>query len=289
MSACAAVLSAGSVPSAPLWHYTGADGLRGIVQDVAIHATHYRFTNDESELVEGEAATRRACVELAKEEGDPVRRTLFTELADFSKSLALTKRTDVFIACLTEAKDSLVQWSGYRHRGTGYAIALRLSPTHWDPDADELDASVMFAQVIYNRKAFIRLVKQQLLQFAVIHDRYRSYGNAAMNAIQAWMLQECASLSPRLKQACFAHEREWRIIVSAPREKQNFLKFRSRPDGTLVPFVSLPLESGCVAGVCCGPAHAGQQEAKVMAARLLLREHGYAEHIVRPSGIPFCG
>jgi hypothetical protein len=288
------VLSEHDTPPGPVWYYTGADGCIGIVSRDEIFATHYGFTNDSSELIRGEQIVRRVVDELAGGgEASPTdgsaefwvaeRREAYQWLAYELPEKALYERPPLYLACFTTAGgDAVSQWSGYGSRGSGYSLCLDIKP----PDFQAMNpVSFMFVKVVYDDEAFAATVRRQLYRYANLYAEYKA-GASVLERVGMFMMRECASLSVRFKDGCFQHEQEWRIVAQ-PHDRRELVNFRSRGN-MIVPYVKVPI-GRAVHGLVCGPAHAGEGEARLEAARMLLAKYGYDEDLAEVSKAPFRG
>jgi hypothetical protein len=286
---CEPLLSKDDAPQKDLWHYTTPEGALGIVSNNEIWASHYGFTNDTSEIRIGEAVVCRVVQEMANVENDRDRKQLFTQLAKDLPRLVLSERADVFVACFTDAGgNDLSQWSGYANRGLGYALQLRIDAP---VEGSGGNLGGLLAKVEYDEAAFSRRVKSQLLQYANVFDRFKGRNRAVHGYLMVCMLRECAALSPRLKHEAFAKEQEWRIVAIPMRQADTakLAELRPRPVVGLIPFLRLKLGDRPVKQLVVGPVHAGEEPARLAAAKMLLAKYDYDPAQAKLSGIPFRG
>jgi hypothetical protein len=118
-----------SAASGLIWHYTTTAGLRGVLVDHKLRATSVSFVNDPSEQQLGRQALLSALEDLLSR---PDRERDATEMHGWlgSSNVTLTDQfgfSNRFVACASEAADSLELWRGY---GAGavagtYAIGLQ--------------------------------------------------------------------------------------------------------------------------------------------------------------------
>lgn len=102
-----------------LWHYTGVDGLKGMLDGI-MWATDARFLNDSRELAEAVDAQRDSLINGG---GPGPVATLYRNLMRTGLAGVATLPTGVHVACWSRARDQLSQWRGYTN-GPGYAIGL---------------------------------------------------------------------------------------------------------------------------------------------------------------------
>lgn len=290
------ILSENDESPGPVWHYTSAEGCAGIVENGEVYATHYGFTNDSSELIRGESIVRKVVEELANggeappEDGRvdgwaPSRREAYEHFAYMLPEEPLFARRPLYLACFTAAGgDAVTQWAGYGARGSGYALCLAIKP----PDFQMMnDVRFSFVEVVYDEALFAAMVRSQMFRYANIYSEYRA-GNGVLERVAMFMMRECAELSVRFKDECFKHEQEWRIVAEPEFRKGNeVVSFRTRGN-MLVPYVKVPI-GRAVCGLVCGPAHAGEEVARLEAARILLSKHKYSPGLATLSKAPFRG
>src|ERR1041385_2673018 len=119
------MLSGRDAPS-PLFHYTSAEALHGIVSKWTLFATDLAFLNDPEE---GLFALRRF-LETSKdriERGDDYAKTVVQPLFDLMiKSPVFPYGQErAFVASFSTRSDHLDQWRAYGCDGAGYAIGIR--------------------------------------------------------------------------------------------------------------------------------------------------------------------
>lgn len=246
-----------------LWHYTNADGVRGIVQTGVLWATDAEYLNDSAELRYGreevaDALTREARRLDSLSTGDDVNsaragiaRSILAAM-DWEHAPDEARTSGVYVACFCEQGDLLSQWRGYA-AGSGYALAFRRA----DLNVGEL------CKVSYGRSTIPEMVTPIVDQIAntspnhpgVVTDHY------ARDVIPKMLAEH--------KHPAFEEEREWRIIVDLPDTDYQPIKFRSGALG-LIPYMELDVSSA-LAEVRVGP---GPNDAlRRKAVRRLLEVH----------------
>src|SRR5579863_7496945 len=115
-------------PDASLFHYTTADGLKGIIEDNCLHASSAYFLNDSSEIDYGYRVLDGVFEEFEKHRPSwpsilTVR--LVRELRQmFSSEAARVKRMkSIYVACFCEDGNLLSQWRAYGQSG-GYCLGI---------------------------------------------------------------------------------------------------------------------------------------------------------------------
>lgn len=125
------VVDAGSEPvTGPLWHYTNADGVKGIVTTDRLWATDTAFLNDSAELVYGLDLALGAVREIAGQGVSTPTARLMAALAEPESGILrpfLDESLRLFVTCFCTNDDLLSQWRAYggqSHAG-GYAIGFQ--------------------------------------------------------------------------------------------------------------------------------------------------------------------
>jgi hypothetical protein len=113
-----------------VYHYTDTQAFKGIVENAAIWATDFRYLNDSLELV----FTWKAFVERLRELAAPPGEHSAAYRAQL-EALMLMNATDLmkfddamFVACFTELRDAVSQWTRYGAGGVRPRPRLRRRP-----------------------------------------------------------------------------------------------------------------------------------------------------------------
>lgn len=231
-----------AAPGAPdkLYHYTSAEGLKGILQSGQIYATNVLYLNDTAELADS-VRTLEAVMESESKD-------LPVELAFMLKVLIphhlQELPIDYFVVCFCEDGDLLSQWRAYGTQGTGYSIGFatralmglgrRLQKIEYDPQVK--------ARLIKERFSIIKEVLKPIMgELEIRADEDMSILNSFALAIAVGFTPMLASM----KNQKFSEEREWRLVIMQarptvrPRDDSSLpVQFRVS-SGRVVPYVSL--------------------------------------------------
>lgn len=280
-----------------VFHYTGPDGLVGIVENHEVWASSALALNDLSEMTYGLDVLREAAVGRRDAPG----RTL-TAMLD--RDLLSDLRNTAYFFSASSMDDSLNQWLGYGGR-QGYAIGFhasgRLAQKRRD-EAEEPPESRPLAgahplmgangwyRVVYDRAKQLVIVSR-LLDFCASNGLLADPGGASHGRMIF------GQLLPQFKHRAFRDEREARFIVSAVPEADE--SYRAGKYG-VVPFVRLiATEKGehgsapqrglrlPLASVTTGPVNADERQSVLAATSRLLESAGYIAVDVRPSEAPY--
>lgn len=287
-------------PDVTLFHYTDAKGLRGILGNKCIWATHYLHLNDREEIKIGE---RCFCEEVESFSKDPslsvLHRRLFKTLFREYQRLPLTSAFEIFIASFSEARDLLSQWRAYAPNGGGYSIGI---DSTLPQENKEPGGTVAYRRIRceYGEDAFREEVRKKLRSIAEkFEETARKYAkdendlNEIYRVIRLPYLRWSMFLIPKLKHWSFSEEKEWRYVIYMNRNKRVYeLEFRSSVRG-VVPYLCFPLTKDespnsdnriSIREVYVGPCR--NPDANEKSTRMLLKTYGYDEEIIRLSEIP---
>lgn len=173
-----------------LYHYTTAIGLQGIIQDRAIWASDYRFTNDAKEFLHG--------LEIFQEVLKSYRPTpRMSEIVDIIRDYKPRLDFCVLLASFCIDPDLLSQWRGY-NGGAGYALGI---------DGDWLEQNAQkqgfhLVPVSYVPEEQKRVALQKLELLRKLADSH------ALRELEEHILLTMTAL----KNEKFEEEREYRLV-----------------------------------------------------------------------------
>lgn len=304
-----------------LYHYTGEDGLRGIVSPPSwdlegpgfglaaqFWATDVRYMMDATELLFGaEHFVRRFRAEAAKSSTPRKLADAMSRLADlFTETDVLRWNLRCFAVCLSDSGDLVNQWQGYAGSG-GYAIGF-----HWEALAEHTYAlhpettamgttaqQIGLRQMNYGAQAGDAMAdstvawmhREYTEQRGLIGSMIESGSATGLLCTASLVLNELAGL----KHDAFQHEREWRLFALS--EPGYPSKNRQR-GSEAVPYLDIaanvreieaPPESvpPTIASVVVGPGR--DQESRIALARDLLAERGHDPDVVIAYDGPYRG
>jgi hypothetical protein len=212
-------------PTSPLYHYTTADGLRGIVEKKLLWASDVQcFFNDTAEYKYAASVVRDLLKEYL-DEGLVATEDLYKYLL---KILPFCTDARVFAGSFSEAEDKLSQWRGYCPNGGGFSVGFA-------PDLIERQAKKQGFELL---KCEYDQTKQRALCKKLIDDG-RTAAKAARNQAELrvspaqteaekklapWVAEGVATysnfleplrdirVSAAIKHPCFSEECEWRVV-----------------------------------------------------------------------------
>jgi len=302
-----------------LYHYTGVEGLKGIIESDALWATSAYYLNDSAEILYGYRVLYMALEAWLKARnlpGTSIARGLAESFMQHFGHDALQRNivTPVYLTCFCEEPNLLSQWRAYGNSG-GYNIGLQV-PMEGIVYGLKPEPRVYTARCVkveYDRQRQVDRVLGLLdfllpiLDEQAVSDSIRAIDVSSrlgfsqlQESIQEILFEE----SLGFKDPAFAVEKEWRFIVrSRAHLKQSNddgnhdnlpINFRTAR-GLLIPYVKLvPSEASTpivgngkqlpIACVTCGPG--GDRISGGMAVRGFLDGRGFRSVRVDHSEIP---
>jgi hypothetical protein len=285
--------------ASPLYHYTDAAGLEGIVKNQQVWFTSYTHLNDPTEIKYGMSIASELLGEIGQ--GSDPRIKIFCDMViDIFTHENMRGAFGFFIASFSRERDDLGQWRAYGDNGRGFSLGLAPHLFHVEDKADrQPHENVFVTPVVYGKQAArqhhmpaiekaIRVVGETVERAAdLMQDR--SIGMPFLDEMaKALMASQMIFNSLTIKHEAYQHEREVRFIIMGEHEKLTpHISTRSRR-GDIVRFIKsdMPIQAeGSVVEVVVGPSAADSAEDGVRA--LFKPFHDAPDSIVRPSTIPY--
>jgi hypothetical protein len=251
-----------SSSSLPLFHYTDANGLYGILKDKCLWATDFRFLNDKSEYVFGLGLVSAA---LGKRT-DPLSKILSEMWNRTQEHLPLLT---LYVASLCEEGDLLSQWRSYARLHDGYALAF-------NPDKLTLKPGCQLLKAVYSKDRQREIIENIL---DVSQGLILGTSSDDTESLVRHALATLLRVTARFKDASFEGEREWRIICFGHKGPQ----FRVS-SGHITPYVEIKLESRDLNHVVQGPGNF--RTANARAVEQFAASRGFDALQVKTSEVP---
>jgi hypothetical protein len=286
----------------PLYHYTDARGLKGIIESETIWFTDYRHLNDPSELTHG--------IDMARDmmNDSPIRadahgREFLDCLADMLSTKNFSGRFEFFIASFSRDRDELSQWRAYADNGRGYAIGFAPRLFRIEENRPDLkpNEKTFVGPVLYHigevmeRHAlaidtaaaiFLEAVKANpdVMKDGTIRDHFIQ--QFCRDIISAPLIWNCLTS----KHPAYKREKEVRLLMlNQRRNLMPYIKTRLR-GSEIVPYIPHPRpirEPQTIVEIVVGPAAGSDAEQTV---RTMLDSFGIdPETQINPSHIPYRG
>jgi hypothetical protein len=271
------LLDHSEVPSRPLYHYTGGNGLIKIINTGTLLASQIGTLNDSMELA---YATRllQERMTAALKNSECARSHVAFELLVEQLTRIKPEATGVYVTSFTEDGDSLSQWRGYADGEAGFAIGF-------DPSA--LSSAKRF-QPSYLLKVEYDTDRQNELLSRIVRwtdEAFHALANQGSGPTAAWAerfapawIVTLAPLTACLKHPKFEAEREWRIVYYYREDDLQRMQFiqRRATISRHIPLTYLPPSARPglpITGVVMGPCR--YPDSTRYAVVDLLRARGY--------------
>jgi hypothetical protein len=273
------------------WHYTGTEGLLGILTSNRLWASDPVILNDRRELSYG--------LDVVLDEWRSMRSTAPSELRDYIDELLSDEwqeflRRSIFLVSASSSPDLAAQWLNYAGVD-GFAVGLDRQTRWWPiPEGrDQIASGVLpiplavgpvWFEVDYNPE------HQQQTARELLVSTLQTAGTDSNRSAMQHLRTQLATGVVLFKHPAFSDEREIRLAIP---DVGNTLRFRSS-SGRLIPFHDaacyefgppdlaivqrLPIKE-----VVCAP---GTRDASLATVRRLLAERGHATVPVRRSEVP---
>lgn len=258
-------------PDEVIYHYTGADGLIGMLESGRIWATHVSRMNDSVEYEIGVELVERWVRDSLDRQSRPL----------IEKAIANLESVDTYIACYSAAADRLSQWRAYAGSGVGYCVGFDTSKMATTDGRMPLLEKVIYSEAI--GKAVVVRLLDRVEEFFCGND----FGEVEVGYLLGMLESLLNTVACVIKHSGFEEETEYRQIyqpLTSSLKLKN--KFRSGLYG-LTPYVEVSfLEAGRlpIESITIGPCK--DQHIEAYTLRMLLSQYGYENVEIRKSGVP---
>jgi hypothetical protein len=302
------IFSLSQEPPEHIYHYTRADGLKGIIQRKALWASAAYYLNDTSEV---EYGCQMAADAIDETLANTKCRLVSSALRHVSGTLrgeseAQTRAQTIFVSCFCEQDNLLSQWRAYGRAG-GYSISFKSVRTlDLRPKFGSLSTALV--KVLYDRddqkgrvKNLIDKAVELLTDPAITSGTLNGpWTNDIERPIGEFLSQMFMSVITSFKSPAFSEELEWRLIArpfslsfstlrqDTLAEIRRIVEFRTAQQG-LVPYIELgPSANVQMAGIIDGVRFGPSANPRLVqsATRLLLDSENFQSANVVGSDIP---
>jgi hypothetical protein len=251
-------------PSGPLYHYTNATGLLGILQEKELWASNALHLNDAQEVARG---VNLLSDEVAKFIAAAV--SFPTDMRESIENLRQNFREAVegpLIVSFSENPDQLGQWRAYCGSGNGFSIGFGPDDLEYATSSSKF----LLVRCVYTPSEQAELITAVIRYLRLGFQHHKAFRMGFLHFYGRLMVKALAVLMA-LKHEGFREEQEWRLVGYSTELP---LKFRQGRFG-VVPYCAIPLckpgEKLGLANVLIGP-NAAPDSAKA-AVRELVRHH----------------
>jgi hypothetical protein len=249
-----------------VWHYTDGSGFLGIIRTKSIWASSAIFLNDSAEISEAFNVARKLAREDKLGEVELACLELALSKAGNPRGLGALNHLGAFVASFSNKCDDLSQWRSYGN-GTGGSYCLGFAPSLLNRVGGSLGFSL--EKVEYDESAQKALMKPVVNQLMTCVETLDLTADTLLAQKGTWPLRDVPAelaesvrtfakdirlIAPRIKNAAFASEEEWRMIRTST-EISGTIKFRATDTG-LIPYVPIefPETDFSLRGVVVGPS-----------------------------------
>ena len=258
-------------PPEILYHYTGQEGLLGIVRAKEIWASHTQYLNDQQEF--------RYAIEIVRDElsqmvqrADTQTRPFVDEMNQAMREHRRMESINVCVCSFSEEGDGLSQWRAY---GEGVAkFSIGFSGDLLRQVSRQLD--FWLVPCLYGeqeQRELVRGLLRDVLQENMTRVTQRNVkGDSRKPPRGGNLIEYLFRYAPILKHKTFLEEREWRIVtrpLACTRDRFDYRSGRSM----LIPYYRIPLtgkniEFG-IKRIVVGPAPYGAQAVEAVNSLVL--------------------
>lgn len=240
-----------------IYHYTGAEGLLGILQTNRLWATSAYHLNDSSEIEYG----CRLVLEVLDEwvEANRDNKVFGADVLRGLRGLFMNplsqsfRSRTIYVACFCHRGNLLSQWRAYGQKG-GYSLGFRVSINSIDLVGPPGFDDVRLVRVEYLTGNQLRKLQGIIMDFVTALGIVPVEINASSETREAlireiilWLEEVFLQEIVTFKHPAFKDEQEWRVVVRPTRLGGNYdpgqqaevpFKFRHLR-GSVVPYVEL--------------------------------------------------
>lgn len=287
----------------PLYHYTDAEGLKGIIDNGSMWFTDVRNLNDPSEFRFGLSLVSKELENYENKSNN----NLINEFIKFSQN-NITKLSYnnlfCYISCFSELRDDLNQWRCYRDGGQGYCIGF--SDKFFEIEnldgacPNKLNEDFLYSYVlpvIYDGKKSIDhynlfIDKAIVIINKILNDSDKFYNNKEIlnqfgRRIHSLIISSTIWYAIITKHPAYEAEKEVRkFIIETEESIRKHIKTRTR-GGEIIPYISVnqPVhQEKMITEIIVGPA---ADQRAVDAVKALLQSKNMSWVDVTKSKIPF--
>lgn len=277
-------------PTCPIFHYTSAAGLSGILKTQTIFFTRWDFLNDSSENLHIHEIIEK-CIEKfsADKKFYTLIKTINSQIREHKLGKSLDEHARLFtlyIASFSSNKDALNMWTYYTKSDSSDGYCLEFTS---DSLFKKHSDAVTIREVVYAPDKKKKIVNDLLSKAYNFYSELKSDPKNAHNVeqyIKAYIKYTADYVGCFFKNSAFAVEKEIRaaLFLHTDIEKSDIKPEHRISRGLIIPYAALPFEKNDVKSARISPtlpfreAHSG-----LMALQQILKYN----FPIYPSKIPF--
>ena len=275
-----------------IYHYTGIEGLRGILESQSLWATEFHFSDDYKELLMFRGLLGNELLSRANAITKVIVQSVLNGVYGLLENVDDPLAFKIFISSFSKKGDLLSQWRGYGEYAIGFdhkeLNALRTKEFH----QDDVCAFFYFDKVVYGVEEKIPPeLKKDVDQILNVLRQYKSCEeNERFQCVEKFLRCMC-----RFKHQGFEEEKEYRLVfgcrvseLNKPYAKE--IQYRN-VRGTLVPYIALFARNEeevklPIKEIIIGPSR--DADSRIRSVEALLKQLGI-DAKVKKSIIPYRG
>ena len=227
-----------------VYHYTSAEGLKGILESKSLWATNTEYLNDFREIKEGidtikplreefsEFSQEKLEEIYAKHKGIPLKDIknkmqnadidkVNKFLASFWDALDENELSDIYTVSFTTERDSLNHWLTYGSEQTSYCIKFNKDKLHDNEYFIRHKFLIDYADVVYERtKEMLHLLIEkclpEVLDCSLDESLDKNELNRKLSKLVIEAFNDIAFKVASIKNKAFMYEKEYRFILYSP-------------------------------------------------------------------------
>ena len=292
-----------------VYHYTSAEGLKGIIESSSFHCTNSLFLNDSQESIFVINLVKKYINNYFKDETNTCVRASLGRILDFIDFVSpqIKETSSPYIFSLSDEGDLLSQWRGYCKNG-GYSLgfsksflgnnakmyqAIQVKYISPEEAKDALSERLVTCCELIKKKLptldydpmTLNDLSKILLTPGKSDEEIEQDKAALLKLITDLGLVVAGSifnLMPEYKHSTFHEEKEFRLVQFA-RDPKN-IEFRCK-GGILAPFLKCLIDLMALREIVIAPSsHSEQCE---LGLKLFLKKHGLEHVAIKHSQIPY--
>lgn len=255
-----------------IYHYTGIDGFKSIIEKKQIRFTNRFYLNDKSEgiyaldLFYENIDLIFSDIPFIFEEDESIRNSLLQQIQDYKTEMR-KERFQIFQASFSINDDSLCLWNYYTKGDgiKGFNIGFdssKLCDSLMDKIQTEGDKYnkpyILSGKVIYKKSEQIQKIKEYITQLynaikaEEINNESQSFQKKVINTFNlrfSSILERITLLGVLFKPSCFEVENEYRIAVDLFLDDNNQIitiknkvEYRTNSYGFLIPYIDFDFD-----------------------------------------------
>jgi len=215
-----------------LYHYTSAQGLKGIIDSASIWATDSRFLNDSSEIQDGINA-------LSKH----LKKFKCLNLLSNHWEMVINQNQPHVISFCSEG-DLLSQWRAYATEAEGYCIEFDTSDSNLASCREETVVIGDLVPVTYKENEKQKIIStifatltETLAEFDIDIFKIETLPEVQQGIITGLIFSAFTTPLASFKNSGFSEEKEWRVIINPNLPQLNTLQHFRTFNNAFIPYI----------------------------------------------------